>query len=158
LAGALCFIGFGGDMHDLLMLLTANYPMKTIEILGEPYLERYHVKTDEDGTQHWLHRFLRNDSERHQHSHPWEARSKILCGSYLEDRSGAHTLYQAGMTNLIMPETMHRIVEVEPNTWTYMRVLPGRAVSWAFIDDSGARTPMATSPEDWWKDCKVRGV
>ena len=141
------------------MILTANLPMKTIEIDDEPYLERYHVKTDLDGTQHWLHRFLRNDPERHLHSHPWTAYSTILCGSYFEElENGNFCHYYCETTNHITPDKLHRIIQVEPNTWTYMKVHPGRLLSWAFIDDSGARTPVLTSPEDWWKNCKTRQI
>lgn len=144
-------------MHELLMLLTASLPMKSIEVGGLPYLERYHVKTDPDGTQHWMHRFLRNDSERHLHSHPWTATSRILCGYYVEELpNDVRVAMWPDSINEIAPEKLHRIVEVEPNTWSYMIVKPERLLTWAFISDSGARTPVLTSPPDWWKDCKTR--
>lgn len=149
-------------MHDLLMLITQYMPMKTIEINGEAYLERYFVGVDENGNQNWLHRFLRDDNERHVHSHPWYADSTILCGKYLEERflHGARVgiEYRAGARNSIFPSTLHRIIEVDPNTWTHMRVYAGREPTWYFIDDAGNKTEMQTSPVEWWKDCKCRGA
>lgn len=148
--------------HEQLMLITATMPMKTIEVGGLPYLERYYIGTHPNGTQEWLHRFLRADSERHLHSHPWDADSTILCGSYFEESQRSHgnqfkVWYREGMQNMISCDKMHRIVDVEPNTWTHMRVYAGREPVWYFIDDNGVKTEMKTSPIDWWKDCKPRG-
>jgi hypothetical protein len=153
--------------HEQLMLITATMPMKTIEVGGLPYLERYYIGTLPNGTQEWLHRFLRADSEPHLHSHPWDADSTILCGDYLEEvqRSNGHKfsiLHGAGMQNIITTDKLHRIVDVEPNTWTHMRVYAGREPVWYFIDDAtdtdvGTKTEMKTSPIDWWKYCKPRG-
>ncbi len=143
--------------HDLLMLLTANMPMKVIQVNDQDYLERYYVNTDLDGTQHWLHRFLRSDSERHLHSHPWEAESTILCGWYREQYPDMEVLRKQGDVNHINPDTLHRIVDVKPDTWTYMKVYPGRSDNWFFIGDDGAKTPMRTSEPEWWKAYPCRG-
>lgn len=148
--------------HDQLMLITAAMPMKTIEVSGLPYLERYYIGTHENGDQEWLHRFLRADSERHLHSHPWDAESTILCGDYLEEvmqKSGKKISILRGTwdKNVITCDKLHRIVDVEPNTWTHMRVYAGREPVWYFIDDNGVKRVMKTSPVNWWKDCKPRG-
>ncbi len=145
-------------MHELLMVLTATMPCKTIEVNGEPYLDRYYVRTDDDGTQHWLHHFRRSDSERHLHSHPWEASSTILCGWYREQYTNIEVLRRTGDINHIVPETLHRIVDVKPDTWTYMKVMPGRRDDWFFIDDNGDKTSRATSEPEWWKSYPCRGA
>ena len=137
--------------HELLMILTAHMPCKTIEVNGLPYLERYYVNTDTDGVQHWLHRFLRSDSERHLHSHPWSATSVILTGWYREQYPEIEVLRKAGDINRITPETLHRIVSVGVNTWTYMKVQPERLDHWYFIDDEGNKQQMKTSEPEWWK-------
>lgn len=146
--------------HEHMMALTANMPMKCIEINGEPYLERYFAHMLADGTQVWYHRFLRNDSERHLHTHPWMAVSTILVGCYLEERSIDGPVFvrgfQEGDSNLIAPSTLHRIVEVLPNTWTMMIVDPGRKPTWHFVDEKGKRTEMPTSPFEWNKDFQPR--
>jgi hypothetical protein len=135
-------------------------PMKTIQVNGEDYLERYFVG-ELNGTQEWLHRFLRADSERHLHSHPWHADSTVLCGYYMEQirRDNGETFVCGKFAedqNIITPDKIHRVLEVEPNTWTHMRVYPGRESHWYFIDDNGVKTQMDTSPEDWYLSCKPR--
>jgi hypothetical protein len=146
--------------HNQLMLITRTMPMKKIQVNGEDYLERYFVG-ELNGTQEWLHRFLRADSERHLHSHPWDADSTILCGMYVEQiqrpNGDKYEAYRnAGETNIITVGRLHRIIEVEANTWTHMRVYPGREPQWYFIDDNGVKTQVDTSPEDWYLSCKPR--
>lgn len=149
--------------HDSMMALTADMPCKTIEINGEKYLERYFAHQLADGTQVWYHRFLRNDSERHLHSHPWRARSVILCGFCIEERLSEggkkdRIHYLPGHLNHINQGTTHRIVEVEPDTWTQMIVSPGRHPKWYFIDDNGNETEMPTNPFEWHQDFKPRAA
>lgn len=147
--------------HEQLMLITKFMPMKTIQVSGKDYLQRYYVGKNEHGNQDWLHRFLRADSERHLHSHPWHADSTILCGWYAEEVKGSHATFSkawyAGDVNAIVPDRIHRIVDVQPNTWTHMRVYAGRESAWFFINDEGEKHGMQTSPVDWWKNCGARG-
>lgn len=147
--------------HEQLMLITKFMPMKTIQVNDEDYLQRYYVGQNEHGDQDWLHRFLRSDSERHLHSHPWHADSTILCGWYVEqvrkeNGTTVETEWHEGDVNTITPGRIHRIVDVQPNTWTHMRVYAGREPSWFFINDDDEKQEMKTSPVDWWKSCGVR--
>lgn len=143
------------------MAMTADMPMKTIVVNGEEYLQRYFAHMLADGTQVWYHRFLRNDSERHLHTHPWFARSTILVGGYVEEREVNDKVirmgYSPGDLNTIGFGTTHRVVEVEPNTWTMMIVSPGRQPVWHFVNDDGFKTEMQTSPFEWSKDFAPRG-
>jgi len=142
-------------MHTFLMHITRHLPRKVIEIGGEDYLERYFVCEYPDGSQDWLHRFLRNDSERHLHSHPWWATSHILNGSYTAEEmvNGCkiNVFYTTGDTNVITPNTIHRIARVEPNTWTMMHVGAMRMSNWSFIDDDGNKNTVRASEMDWYK-------
>jgi hypothetical protein len=148
--------------HESMMALTAQMPMKEIIINGEVYLQRYFAHQLADGTQVWYHRFLRNDSEPHLHSHPWSATSTILVGKYeeefLDEDEGMEgsLIYEAGQKNTIMEETIHRIVRVRKNTWTMMIVSPSRKPTWHFIEADGTKTEMQTSPFEWSKDFKAR--
>lgn len=142
-------------IHKILMRITRNRPMKTIDING-PYLERYYMGTVR-GRQLWLHRFLRADRERHLHSHPWIATSVMLTGWYLEECPRGHYERRAPWSRLrITPSRLHRIRVVQPNTWTLMIVQPGRVPFWEFVDDEGGTVQMKSSREDWWRDCGVR--
>lgn len=147
--------------HESMMALTADMPCKTIEINGEKYLERYFAHQLADGTQVWYHRFLRNDAERHRHVHPWCALSKILVGFYVEElrsetQGVIRLIRSVGDKNNIWFDTEHRIVEVQPNTWTQMIVAPERRPTWYFIEEDGTKTEMPTSPFEWSKDFKAR--
>lgn len=62
----------------------------------------------------------------------------------------------AGDSNLITPSTLHRIVEVKPNTWSALTVSHQRAENWFFIDENDNRQTMQASPRDWWQTCTTR--
>jgi hypothetical protein len=146
------------EVNSFLLEITSAMPMKVIAIDGEDYLQRYYIGTDESGVQYWLHRFLRNDSERHLHCHPWRATSTILVGWYKEQLLGGVVRgYRAGDRNTIDFTTYHRIAEVLPDTWTLMRVDPERHPTWDFIDDDGGRKLMKTSEINWYEGCGLRG-
>lgn len=65
---------------------------------GTVYMERYWLfnpyPADSSGKREWwrfpisirLHRIMRKDSDRHLHDHPWNARTFILRGWYVERR------------------------------------------------------------------------
>jgi hypothetical protein len=142
------------NMHEILMLATQNLPMRVIELDGDPYLRRYFLREDDDGTQVWLHHFLRNDYDRALHTHPWSAVSEILCGGYTEETPKGLRSYAPGETNTITPDTLHKIVSVEPNTWTLMTVSGlGDIPAWEFIDSKTGerREKVKSSGPDWWK-------
>ena len=144
--------------HEQLLRITEDMPCKTIEINGRPYLRRYYAGPAEGGGMWMYHQFLTADAERHLHSHSSTATSMILCGHYVEEvlqgegsgkfRNRRH--WRPGMVNRINPSTIHRIAEIEPNTWTLLHVEPGREPTWRFIDDDGREQVMQSSPEDWY--------
>jgi len=147
--------------HESLMVMTAHLPMKIIPRGdGGIYLERYFLHKDSEGKEHWLHRFLSADSDERPHSHPFKAKSTILCGWYAEEvttRSGS--IMERHMTNgninVIHPETVHRIAAVKPNTWTYFIVERCRD-SWSFIDKDGNEQLETASSPDWHLHHKTR--
>lgn len=129
-----------------LFRITARRPCRLIKIgprQDRPYLERYYLGRLLGWTV-YLHRFLGPDDARGPHDHPWRrAFSVVLCGGYVEVRvvhldpingfcvqAGQLT---AGSVNLIGERTFHRIVHVEPGTWTlfaHRRVVKG----WGFAE------------------------
>ena len=86
-----------------------------------------------------VHHIMREDRERDLHSHPWNARSVILKGHYVEERESAHTptgkqlfLRRPGATMKLGCGDYHRICEVGPaGTWTLFISGPWRQV-WCF--------------------------
>lgn len=161
--------------NELMLELTKAMPMKQIDIDGEPYLQRYYAGTFADGHDLWLHRFISCDGERHLHCHPFDSRSVIMTGGYVEelpdgpverpaDPSGAdrivgmmalgiQTMHAEYLTigRVITVYDWHRIASVQPGTWTAFIVKPKRLPCWFFRDETGALEQVRASPRDWWK-------
>lgn len=144
------------SLHKKLMHFTRNKPMRLIEINGDPYLERYHIASM-FGFKIWLHRFIRNDSERHLHNHPWHALSVILTGGYREivALDGYRNMdiidHNAPSINVIKASKTHRILQVEPNTWTLILRAPRLTDFWFFVDEDNKFTPVKSADDDWHK-------
>jgi len=161
IAGAICWLERERDhanhaqAHARYMEMTEGKPCRVIEINGEPYLERYYMGEVQaaggEKCQHWLHRFLRNDSERHLHTHSWEATSSVLCGWYVEQLPDCLQLRQPGTWHRITFATLHRVAAVAPNTWTSLLVRPDRRDTWEFVGDDGQREVVQSGGADWWK-------
>lgn len=81
-----------------------------------------------------VHHIMREDGDRDPHDHPWNARTVILKGHYLEKRDGPHCiiLRRPGATATLGFEEYHRIVEVGPaGAWTLFISGPWKGV-WGF--------------------------
>lgn len=97
-------------MNELLLRLTADMPMKQINLTvngtaldhpknaingaydgdclyhwDQPYIQRYYAGTFRDDVDLWLHRFLSNDGDRNLHSHPFNFTTIMLNGGYTEE-------------------------------------------------------------------------
>lgn len=88
------------------------------------------IDAGEKEPQNWfpisirLHHIMRKDDDRHMHDHPWNARTIILDGSYVEVRPGNESLATAivrhpGDTASLKFGEYHRITHVSPGgVWT----------------------------------------
>lgn len=134
-------------LRKYLYRITSSLPCRLIDIDGRPYLERYAMPAwlrkflKRFGVTAYLHRFVRGDSERHVHDHPWPwALSFVLCGSYIEERitgfdvdKGWHSVMRrVRWFNYIKALDFHRITEPKPETWTLFIHGP-RQKSWGFL-------------------------
>lgn len=117
------------------------------EATGERYLWRFPL------LRAWLrifvHRIWRHDKDRDLHNHPWRRGwAFVLRGGYTELRregvDGELSIegYRQLQINRIGPETWHRIIHVEPNTWTLF-IATNRARHWSFLVNG--------VPVDWRK-------
>jgi len=98
---------------------------------GELYMERYWLfnpyhETDGLKMFSWfplsirVHKILKKDADEHLHDHPWNARTFILKGNYVEFREGTNPLIgeldvnilSAGDTARLNFGEYHRIVDV----------------------------------------------
>lgn len=82
----------------------------------------------------YLHCFEASDEDPCPHNHPWEAKSLILWGGYLEIRKDEATrVYTPGDVNTITENTFHRVLLLEDECWSLIKI--GRKVqSWGFYD------------------------
>jgi hypothetical protein len=117
--------------------------------LFNPYPPKSDGGGDRRGLRGWLpsiriHHILRPDSDRHLHDHPWNARTVILQGWYIEERPGrlAPRLYErtAGYTGRLLFGQYHRIEEVSPGgVWTLF-ITWRKQGTWGFLVD-GKKVP-----------------
>ena len=120
-------------INKLLYKLSDRLPCRLINREGGlPYLERYYVG-ELFGVTFYLHRFVADAEEKHLHNHPWTwSRAAVLAGSYIEEvatdicpfatpagGSGCITeMRKIRWWNKINGNHFHRIVKIEPGTWT----------------------------------------
>lgn len=87
-----------------------------------------------------VHHILRGDLDRHQHNHPWDARTIILKGSYVERRDDKYFVRLPGTTAEIKADTFHHIENVsEGGVWTLF-------ISWKWKHVWGFRTEQGFVP------------
>lgn len=89
-----------------------------------------------------LHHIMREDLDRHLHSHPWSARTLIIKGYYIEERDGQLEVVMPGDTKRLSYGEYHRIAHVSrEGVWTIF--ITGRKQGgWNFMVD-GAEVPSA---------------
>lgn len=174
-------------LNKFLFWLTARLPCRLINLDSGPYLERYYLG-QLFGITFYLHRFVSSDSERHLHNHPWGwGGSLILCGSYEEERaidlcpaaspSGCLTIRtRRRWYNQVNGNTIHRIHDAAPGTWTLFfhgertrvsdigdwDIYNGREKGWGFFErvenEHLAATmfiPYPVSHGAWWKTAPI---
>jgi hypothetical protein len=114
------------------------------------YLRRWNVITTP-----WfslkVHNIRMPDADRALHDHPWAFGTFILKGGYLEElpvyrrqRFGEWRTYMAQRKRFswhrIPAEGLHRIHEVEPDTWTFV-ISTGTKRQWGFAPRAGEWYP-----------------
>lgn len=99
---------------------------------GSVFFRRYHLLTTRRGSV-FLHEFLRGDTDRCLHDHPWDFVVVILKGGYWETMvDGARRWRRPGSVLWRPAETSHR-VDLEPGREAWSLVLVGRKVRpWGF--------------------------
>jgi hypothetical protein len=82
-----------------------------------------------------VHHIMRADLDRHLHDHPWNARTFILRGWYMEQLEGSVGSHKrpAGYTGRLLFGQYHRIARVSPRgTWTLFVTWRYRG-TWGFL-------------------------
>jgi len=87
-----------------------------------------------------IHYIMREDRDRHFHDHPWDARTIILHGWYVEYRGVDSVLRVRGDTATLKFGEYHRIATVpEEGVWTLFITWKYRG-TWGFVVD-GKKVP-----------------
>lgn len=83
-----------------------------------------------------IHHIQREDSDRNLHDHPWNARTIILRGGYVEEREGGEVIHRKpGDTARLRFGEYHRITQVaEGGAWTIFITGKYRG-TWGFLVD-----------------------
>lgn len=84
-----------------------------------------------------IHHILRHDTDRHMHDHPWEFRSIILCGWYIEERlcdDGQVRVFRRsrGDTYVCPQGSYHRIIEISEEPLITLCILGRKKSGWGF--------------------------
>lgn len=126
---------------------------------GSLYMARFWLRPyapDGRGIAARVHHIARADADRHLHDHPWNFVSVVLKGGYVEARptsldpdfeheSRAErctlTERRAGSVAFRRATDRHRIVSVQPDTWTLFITGP-KLHTWGFFTPHGK--------EYWW--------
>lgn len=110
------------------------------------YMNRYWLFNPTDRTtkrRRWswipfairVHHIVRRDEDPHEHNHPWEARTIILDGWYVEQRNDSKpriSLRETGYTGVIGSKQFHKILDVSPGgVWTMFIMYKFKGV-WGF--------------------------
>lgn len=88
-------------------------PDKYIGGQDNPYLIRWHVVPRNDRANVYLHHMLRSDDDRALHDHPWDNRSLLIDGSYIEVTPTASVRRQAGDIIERKATDAHRLVLID---------------------------------------------
>lgn len=122
-----------------------------------PYLSRWLLRAHADGRHVYIHFFHQSDAVAETHDHPWDGRSLILAGGYVEHRLTRHgtidsNVFLPGDVNELEAGTFHRIELLEAaGCWTIFET-SAKKKTWHFRDSAtGALTP-------WRKALADRGL
>jgi hypothetical protein len=140
--------------HPRIAQEVINYAMRTPDMHLPGYMERYWLFNPynrKTGRMRWpsipvsirIHHILREDRGRHPHDHPFDARTILLRGFYIETRNGEGFFRQPGDTATIDFGEYHHINRVSrKGVWTLF-IMGRRKGVWGFLVD-GAKIPYTS--------------
>ncbi len=117
--------------RSLVPNVARQQPDVTIGEPDSPYMLRWYVLPRNRLFNIYLHRFLRSDDDRAQHSHPWASLSFIVEGAYTEHIGRATFVRQTGQLVFRRAKPYHRIELHAGPAWTLFFTGP-RMREWYF--------------------------
>lgn len=145
---------------DEIRAFAATLEKKELPYEGDrPYTTRYIVRKTDAGSV-YLQNIHREDLDPALHGHPWRwMRTTILhggywasCGAFHNETLSVHPdrRFGCGSSYEMGSSQVHRITEVQPDTWTLLFVGPKRD-DWGFWVEGRGFVP-------WQQRFKERGV
>lgn len=115
-------------------------------IIGDPanpYLRRWWVVPRNEFQNVYLHEILRSDDDRALHDHPWDNRSLVIQGSYIEHTPSGIFFREPGSVIARRAEDSHRL-----------EVVPGQTAVSLFFTGQKVRDWGFHCPKGWvnWRD------
>lgn len=118
-------------------------------VIGDNYMHRWFVVPRNPWQNVYLHRILKSDDDRALHDHPWDNRTLVIVGRYIEHLAdGRQVLRVAGDVIERSADTLHRL-----------EVLPGEAAVSLFMTGPKQREWGFACPQGWvhWEDFTAAG-
>lgn len=88
------------------------------EVIGERYLQRWHLYRRPGVRNLYLHRYLGSDDDRALHDHPWPSLSILFWGSLLEVTDSGVKRIWPFIPKFRSAEYSHRLVLNSKSAWT----------------------------------------
>jgi hypothetical protein len=106
-----------------------------------PYLEKWRLSTEEDGSARLLHHILRSDGDEELHDHPWDNRTLMVDGGYWEITETGRRWVAPGEVVIRKAGEFHRI-ELEPGIQPITIFWHGPKINeWGFLGPDGKKIP-----------------
>jgi hypothetical protein len=126
-------------------------PRKADEIIGENYMQRWHIRRRPDHYNLYLHRYEGSDDDRALHDHPWRSVGIVLWGKLYEITEQGEKRLWPLFPKYRNATYAHRIILKSKFAYTLFFTFPkerewgfhcsGGWVHWReFTDSSGQRT------------------
>jgi hypothetical protein len=106
-----------------------------------PYLEKWHLSREADGSARLLHLILRSDGDEELHDHPWDNRTLMVSGGYWEITADGRRWVAPGDVVKRKATEFHRI-ELEPGIQPMTIFWHGPKINeWGFLGADGIKIP-----------------
>lgn len=130
------------SLDDMAAFARAKMQRAPDFIIGDPdrpYLRRWWIVPRNVGLNVYLHEILRSDDDRALHDHPWDNRSMLLIGGYIEHTPAGSFGREAGSIVNRAATDAHRLEVVEGKSAVSLFMTGPKIREWGFLCPQGWR-------------------
>jgi hypothetical protein len=121
-----------GDMQAWARAKMQSLPDFIIGDEDDPYMRRWWIIPRNEGCNVYLHEILRSDDDRALHDHPWDNRSLLLIGSYVEHTPEGKFVREEGWTGVRQATDAHRLEVIEGERCVSLFMTGPKVREWGF--------------------------